>query len=365
VATNNLPAVDHYLTQEMQKRRIPNMAFGVVAGGRLIWTRNFGVRDAGVGDPITADTVFRIGSITKLFTGAAVLACRDAGLLSLDVPVSTYLPEFDGIVYPTSDSPRITVRHLITHSAGFPHDGPSVNAGDHPPTASEILKGLKGQKLDYAPGSKESYSNLGVGLAGLVVEKVSGERYRDFVAHHIFEPLGMTSTTFEHDAVPRQRIAVGLTKKGDWWVVSPGVWNIGAVEGFGGIYSTVSDMARFMAFELAAWPPRDGPDVGPIRRSTLREAQSMLASFTGSTAGGWGANFSVNWDPKIGRFVTHNGAIDGYGSAVYLAPERGIGIVGLLASRDAPNFDEMLKSALVLAATPPPAPPVAPVQPPR
>lgn len=363
-ASSNLPALDRYLTEQMAKRRIPNLAFGVVAGGRLVWTRNFGVRDAAVGDPITADTVFRIGSITKLFTGTAILALRDAGKLSLDLPASTYLPELDGVVYPTTDSARITVRHLVTHTAGFPHDGPAVNAGDHPPTASEVLKALKGQKLDFSPGSKDSYSNLGVGLAGLVVEKVSGESYRDFVAHLIFEPLGMASTTFEHDAVPRGRLAVGLVKKGDWYVVSPGVWRMGAGEAFGGIYSTVTDMARFMAFELAAWPPRDGPDVGPLRRSSVREAQS-IASFAASNAVGWGINFAITSDPKVGRLVTHNGTIDGFSSAMWLATDRGIGVIGLFANRDAPGCDEMMKTALLMVASPTLAPPNPPAPKPQ
>ena len=156
------------------------------------------------------DTVFRIASMTKSFTALAILKLRDEGKLSLDDPVRKWIPELAGMPKATKDSPEITIRHLLTHSEGFPEDNPW---GDRQLARSDAFLAAMvkaGIPFSNAPGVAFEYSNTGFALLGRVVAKVSGMRYRDYVDANILKPLGMTSTYWEASAVPKERLAEGL-----------------------------------------------------------------------------------------------------------------------------------------------------------
>src|SRR5262249_26831364 len=149
------------------------------------------------------------------------------------------------------DSAEITLRHLVTHSSGLPRVGPIRYDDGHELSKGEILNALKNLRLEFSPGEKVVYSNLAMALAGLIVERVSGEPYRDFVTRHLLLPLGMTSTTFDVSKIPPERLSAGYVKEADGYHVGVPHWRLGAGEGMGGLYSSVNDMAKFMAFALA------------------------------------------------------------------------------------------------------------------
>ena len=198
-----------------------------------------------------------------------------------------------------------------------------------------LTNALKGLKLEFSPGEKASYSNLAMACAGLIIERVSGERYRDFVTKHVLAPLGMTESSFDEDAIPRERLAAGHVKKEDGYHLGGARWRLGAGEAMGGLYSSVTDMAKFMAFELAAWPPRDEIDTGPLRRSSVREAQS-IAGFAPAGRQGFGVNFVVIADPKLGRVAFHNGGTEAFTASMWLLPMKGIGVIALAGATDSP-----------------------------
>jgi CubicO group peptidase (beta-lactamase class C family) len=327
------PAVEALLAAEVARAKLPSFAFGLVSRRGLVYFVGLGERD-GAGTPVTADTVYRIGSITKTMTGMALLELRDRGRLAFDDPVVRYVPELRSVRPPTTDSGPIRIRNLVTHSSGLPRMGQLDFGAWCEVTDGELRRAASSAVLDFAPGARSVYSNLGMALAGLVVEEASGQAYRSYMEANVFQPLGMTHTVWDPDQVPPDQLAKAwVFDKGAF--VSAGVhWRLGAAEAMGGLYSSVADMALYIAFQLSAWPPRDGPDDGPLRRASVRESQ--LAA-TGSRPGtdAFGVNWIVRMDPRLGRLVFHDGATEGYQSIVWMVPERGVGVVALGPRSDA------------------------------
>jgi CubicO group peptidase (beta-lactamase class C family) len=240
-----------------------------------------------------------------------------------------------GLVYPTSDGPRITLRDLLTHNGGLPHDAPAIVPA-RAPTDADYLKSLAGLELVAPPESGFLYSNLGFELAGAAVSRASGEPYATFLTRHVLAPLGMASTSFDP---PKDRVAVGHeTRDGKLTETAPELLGEDAA---GGLYSSVNDMARWAAFQLEAWPPRAGADAGPLKRSSVREAQRIAAwremrassRALGKEASaraigyglGWITEETCEWDAA----VWHNGSQDGYRSFLMLLPDRGVALVAL------------------------------------
>ncbi|MEO8188802.1 MAG: serine hydrolase domain-containing protein [Acidobacteriota bacterium] len=359
-------ALEPSLVKTLEKTRAPGAAIGLVIDGELVYFKAVGEREvvgAGpsgqAGAPATAlsvavdeDTVFRIASMTKSFVSAAALRLRDQGLLSLDDPAEKHLPELRGLRYPTADSPRITVRHLLSHASGLPEDNASADLRMPMSEAAfdEILS--HGLTFSTAPGTEFEYANLGFALAGRVVTRVSGVRVQDYVTRELLRPLGMTATVWDGSSVPAGHKAHGYGRKGSA-MPAEGIGKYkdddvpheeptladGAWASIGGLWTSPRDYARWVAFQLGAWPPRDGPEDsgGPIRRASLRETQS-LQRFIGISAwrdpkgelrvygGGYGMGWGVSANCRFEQVVTHSGGLPGYGSLVVLLPDRGVGV---------------------------------------
>jgi len=330
-------AVDQIFEDYALDSHIPGMVYGIVAGGRLAYVRGIGVQDLDSRRPVTADTLFRIASMTKAFTALTVLKLRDEGKLQLDALAESYVPELRRWRYPTTDSPRIRVRELLNHTAGFVTDDPW---GDRQtplpePDFTELLRG--GVPFARAPAMAYEYSNLGFALLGRVISNVSGQPYADVITRSLLQPLGMTSSGFVADAAPTERRALGYRWEDDAWRLEPTL-GPGAFGAMGGLQTSASDYARWVAFLLAAWPPRDDPDGGPVRRATVRElAQGSnfpaVRQRYGHTGAGacrqavnYGMGFNVAVDCDLGLTLSHGGGYPGYGSHVLLLPAYGVGI---------------------------------------
>jgi len=227
--------LQRFLELRMNRANMPGLAFGLVVDGELVWSFTGGVRDLGTGDPVGADTVFRIGSATKTVTAAAILQLRDAGSIGLDEPVAGQVPELGSVVYPTSDSPPITYRHLLTHTSGLPRVGELdyYTRPDQSVTEAELMAALDAAALEFSPGTRTRYSNLAFGLAGLAVGRASGQPFREVVAERLLAPLQMDSTVWEPEAVPPERLATGYALE-EGRRVPVHHWRLGAAEGMGG-----------------------------------------------------------------------------------------------------------------------------------
>ena len=320
-------------------RGLPGYAFGVIVDGELAHVRTDGVRDLSSQAPVDADTVFRIASMTKSFTAVAILQLRDAGKLSLEDPVERHVGELSSLRYPTSDSPKITIRHLLSHATGFPEDNPW---GDQQLARSEAwLSEAMRQGIPFSnpPGLAYEYSNYGFGILGQVVARVSGRPYREYIASAVLQPLGMSATTLDPGAVPADRLAHGYRREDDAWKGEPPLPD-GVFGAMGGMLTSLRDLHKYVAFLMSAWPPRDGPERGPLSRASLREMQQIARSApatvvraqSGETVlrtGGYGFGLRVSQSCAIRHIVAHSGGLPGYGSLMQWYPEHGVGFIAM------------------------------------
>lgn len=265
----SLPELDRFFQSRIEQLGITGAAIGIVLEGEIVYLRGFGVRDIVSKRPVDVDTPFRIGSVSKTFTALAIMRLRDAGKLSLDEPAASYLPSLAAVPLPTKDSPPITTRHLLTMTSGLPYDdlwGAVTFGYDDAKLERSIARGIS---FAGAPGERYRYSNLGYALLGQIVERVSGLGFEEFLAKEVFAPLGMRSTGYVTGDVPRADMAVGYYRDGARLVAEP-VESDRVFAPAGGVVTTISDLARYAAFQLSAYPPRHEPETGTVRRSTLR-----------------------------------------------------------------------------------------------
>jgi CubicO group peptidase (beta-lactamase class C family) len=321
---------DHYAATHHS----PALGWGVMRDGKLA-----------LSSPNTS-TVFRIASMTKTFTAATVLRLRDDGLLALDDPI----PELAG-ARPTTDSPAITLRHLLSMQSGITSDDPWGDRHlDIRPGEFDALV-TSGLLFAVPPGTGFEYSNLGYGVIGRVIERVTGELPQDVIDRLLLRPLELERTTWtqpDHDDWARPyRVEDGHAVADD----GPPLGD-GALAPMGGLWSTVDDLVRLMAWFDDAFPAHDGDDDGPVSRASRREQQQVHRAVDVSRAeatgegldhvperidgGGYGFGMQVIHDQRFGHIVGHSGGLPGYGSNMRWLPGRRVGAVALANSTYAP-----------------------------
>jgi CubicO group peptidase (beta-lactamase class C family) len=291
-----------------------------------------------------ATSVFRIASMSKSFVAATVLSLRDDGLLALDTPVGEYVPELAGLTGPTRDSRLPTVRDLLTMSAGFVTDDPYADRHESmtPTRFTALLR--DGLVFDETPGVVYDYSNLGYAILGRVITEVSGTQFQSTVTSRIIRPLGLTSTGFRLEDVAADRLAHGHVRRDGEWQVEP-TSTTGEFAAIGGLFSTVSDLGRWVATLCGAFPARDDDDPRvPLSRASLREMQQgqRYVSAVRGVAGDaelpgevslYGFGLVSTLHPRFGAIVWHSGGYPGYGSVMLWHPPSGIGLVALANGR--------------------------------
>jgi CubicO group peptidase (beta-lactamase class C family) len=329
--------IDKLFTDYAAANHVPGAVWGVVVDGRLVHTGASGFRELTTKTAPNADTVFRIASMTKSFTAMAILKLREEGKLSLDDPAEKYVPELASLQYPTTDAPKITIRHLLSHSEGFPEDNPW---GDQQLSISnERLSRMLSAGIPFSttPGTAYEYSNLGFMILGRVVSRASGMAYADYVAQNILKPLGMTSTTLEPSSVPADRLAHGYRWEDEQWKEERQLPH-GAGGSMGGMLTSVTDLSKYVSVYLSAWPAHDGAETAPIRRASLREMQQLWrpagATVTrGSSgavqlnSGGYGFGLRVAQTCTFDTVVSHTGGLPGFGSVMAWLPDYGAGVI--------------------------------------
>jgi CubicO group peptidase (beta-lactamase class C family) len=375
LAAADVAAIHDLATAAAARHRAPALAWGVVAGGALVAAGGAGDPGDGGGVP-DARTLFRIASMTKSFTAAAVLHLRDAGRLALDDAVVRHVPAAAGLRGPTRDSPAITVRHLLTMSAGMATD--DAWADRHLDVArDDLLRRLRGGASFAAPpGTVHEYSNLGYGVLGQVVESAAGVPLQAYVSRHLLAPLGMADTVWEAaQAEPSRRVARPHRVVDGVAVPDAPPLGDGGLGPMGGLWSTVADLARWVAFLAGAFPPRDDPDEAPLGRASRREMQQLACAFPAAlvrddvlgplrlAAGGYAMGLRVLHHLQLGTIVTHSGGLPGFGSNMMWLPDRGVGAIALacVTYADMASLDrdvlELLRARDLLLSRPRPTAP--------
>lgn len=371
------PRIDALFAQYQAEQHVPGMVYGVVAGGRLAYVKGIGVQSLTDRRPVTPDSLFRIASMTKAFTALAILKLRDDGKLRLDDLAEDHVPEMKGWSYPTADSPRIRVRDLLHHVGGLVTDDPWGDRQQILPQDDFTRMIAAGVPFSRVPQSSHEYSNLGYALLGRIVANASGTTYADYVRRTILIPLGMTSSGFDVGRAPKERTAIGYRWENERWSVEPEMGD-GAFNAMGGLQVSANDYAKWVAFLLSAWPARDEPDSGPVKRATVREMAQGLnfisvanrIGASGATACKQAAAYGMGWrvaqDCDLGLTLAHGGGYPGYGSHIMLMPDRGVGIFAMAnrtyAGPSAPAWDTavvMDKAGLLKSRAVPVSPAVA------
>ena len=322
----------------LSRRPAVGLAVGVVRNGALEFFHGHGLADIASNAPITEDTVFRIGSITKTFTAIAVMQLWERGLVNLDAPANDHLCAYKLVPAKPRFRPA-TVRQLLTHTAGIPevvyvaellHPGwgpfgarpavHSVRVGEPLPSLAEYYRGSL--RLVVEPGSAFTYSNHGFATLGQLVEDVSGMPLERYFREHIFEPLGMADSDLVRSDRVASRLATGYVLGPRGAKAVPDRDWIGA--GGGGIYSTTRDMARYLTALLGGGANEHGSVLHPATLATMFEPHyqpdprlpGVGLAFFRSDAGGH-------------RVVGHDGILPGFNSELSLAPDDGIGVIAL------------------------------------
>jgi D-alanyl-D-alanine carboxypeptidase len=296
----------------MERQHIPGMAVVVIKDGLVLELKGYGVTDTTGKQPVSPDTKFPIGSITKPFTAMAIMMLVEEGRVDLDKPISQYLSDL-----PPEWQP-LTLRQLLSHTAGLSED----YAWQKIRQPQDLISAGK-PNLDFPPGEAESYSNTGFFLAGLVIEKVSNQPYEDFVRDRIFVPLGMNQTQAKIKSVPN--LATGYIWRDRFVRVDTEKDPIAQVAySAGSIMSTASDMAKW---------------VQALDRGKLLSPSSYQQLWTGSTLrNGRNTGNGLGW--FVGSFnghpyTHHDGNVAGYSSGLYRYPNDRLSVIVLMNNGNA------------------------------
>ncbi len=331
------PIIDQLYKEYALKNHFPGYAYGIIVDGQLVYKGNGGYANLEEKIPATSASMFRIASMSKSFTALAILKLRDEGKLQLDDAVEKYIPALKGQGL-TKDAPLITIRHLMTHSAGFPEDNPW---GDRQlANTEEELNTLIKKQLSFSntAGLEYEYSNLGFTMLGFIIHKVSGLTYDNYITQNILAPLSMQGTTYEYTAVPKNLFAKGYRYINDQWRNEQPLKN-GIYGAMGGMITSVDMFSKYVAMHQGAWPARDAKETYPIKRSSLREmhqSSRFIAlnpnaihpngkKLATSSSYSYGLNWVIDSENK--KRIGHSGGLPGFGSNWHFFPDYGIGVI--------------------------------------
>jgi CubicO group peptidase (beta-lactamase class C family) len=314
------------IEEEMRINRIPGVSVAIVFDQDLICDMGFGYSDAESRTAVNSDTIFAVGSVTKLITATMLMQLRDAGKLNLDDPVQKYLPSLK-IRSPGNEGRPVTLRQIASHTAGLPRElsFESWNTLEFPPV-DKLLDELKDVTPVFPPLSRYKYSNLGYTILGQVLSVVAGVPYKQYAWENILRPLGMTSSGFALEDLPGQP-ATGYTVSGASPVEKAPYLNFGALAPSVQLFSTAKDMSRFISlqFQEDSGTPTDfAKNAIALHPSTIREMHSPVyvgKRWVGGTAIGW------HISRALGQTISsHRGGIPGFTADIALIRELKFGV---------------------------------------
>lgn len=331
------PIVDKIYKEYAEKNHFPGYAYGIVLDGKLVYAGSGGYTDLDKKIPATTKSMFRIASMSKSFTSMAVLKLRDEGKLKLDDPVYLYIPEMKGQKL-SKDAPEITIRNLMTHSAGFPEDNPWGDRQLADTDADLIALIKKGISFSNAPGLAYEYSNLGFAMQGYIIKKVTGMPYSEYIEKNIWKPLGMNQAQWEYTKVPANELAHGYRWINNNWR-EEALLHDGIYGAMGGMITSIESFSKYVALHQSAWPVRNDAETGPVKRSSIREMHQpwRFASLNANYKYPSGRAcplaaayaYGIRWtkDCEGRETVGHTGGLPGFGSNWVIAPEYGLGVI--------------------------------------
>jgi len=337
VAQALTPLIQH----ELKEKGIPSIAMALVDDRQIVWAQGFGLADPASKLEATAATVYRVGSVSKLFTDIGVMQLVEQGKLNLDAPVTDYLPGF----HPHNPFGKpITLRELMSHRSGLVREPPVGHYFDsHPPGLAEVVRSLNQTTLIYPPGTHTKYSNAGITVVGYVLQQLAGRPFAAYLKSTVLEPMGLHSSGFE----PTPDLTRDLAKASIWTydgrLFPAPTFQIGIFPA-GSLYTTVKDLAKF---ESVLFAGGRAPNARVLTQSTLNEMWTPQFAGAGQPAA-FGLGFALG---KLDghRRIGHDGAIYGFETSLDALPDDKLGAVAV-ATLDSSNAvtDHIVTEALRL-----------------
>ncbi len=335
-------ALERFIDHEMRDKGLPAVSVALVDDQEIVWARGLGYARPADSVPATAETVYRVGSVSKLFTAIGVMQLVERGVLDLDARVGRWLEDFR----PANpfDTP-ISLRHLMAHRSGLVREPPTGNYFDD--TGADLgatVASLNTTALVYEPGTRTKYSNAGIAVVGRVLEAVTAEPFARQLDAAVLEPLGMRSSAFE----PRPELKARLAAAGMWTydgrAFDAPAFELGMAPA-GSMYSTVTDLGRSLSMLFADGRAASGEQV--LSRESLEEMWRPQVAAPGATAG-YGLGFGISTLDGHRR-IGHGGAIYGFATALAALPDQKLGVVAV-TTVDAANAvtDRIADAALRL-----------------
>jgi CubicO group peptidase (beta-lactamase class C family)/D-alanyl-D-alanine dipeptidase len=320
--------LDRRIAREVSNKQLPALSIALVDHQTVVWAKGYGFADAATNKSATADTVYRVGSLAKLFTDIAVLQLVERNSLDLDAPVSKYLPDFHPV---DPFGKAVTLRNLMAHRSGLVREPPAGSYFDPaPPSLASTVASLNKTTLVYEPGTRFKYSNASVATVGRVLEATQNVPFSRYVSRSLLKPLGMNSSSFDPEWAAQQEVAKGLmwTEHGREFpapTFAPGIAPAC------GMYSSASDLARFLCMLLGGGKTAAGQIVRP---ETLEQMWTAQFAKPG-TKRGMGNGFIVG-ELEGHRLIGHDAAVYGFAARLAVLPDDRLGAV-VLTSRDCAN----------------------------
>jgi CubicO group peptidase (beta-lactamase class C family) len=326
VSSVHADVLDDRILSIMAERHIPGAAVAVVQNGKVVRIKGYGVATLEFSVPVTTETVFEIGSVSKQMTAAGIMLLVQDGKVSLDEKISNYLPNT-----PETWS-SVTIRHLLTHTSGVKSYSSLDGFGlSERMTIDDFIKKLSPHPLEFVPGEKNIYSNSGFNLLAYIIETQSGKKYMDFMRERIFIPLGMTKTGDRDPQFVIPLRANGYEWRQDRYSGRDG--NLTDLMGAGSIVSTVSDMTKWEA---------------ALRDDKLLNAQSKKEIWTQFTFNnGKPSPYGLGWrisDVRGNKLIAHSGQTAGFGAAIHRYIDSDVSVIALT------NLGEVGMGTLVATA---------------
>jgi CubicO group peptidase (beta-lactamase class C family) len=324
LATAQSDPVDDYVQSEMQKQHVPGLALMVARGGKIIRAQGYGLSNVELQVPVKPESIFQSGSVGKQFTATGIMMLVEEGKIGLEDPLTKYFP----------DAPatwkQVTIRELLSHTAGFT-DYPKDFDMRKDYTEADLIKIVEGIPLAYPPGTNWSYSNLGFLTLGVVIHKVTGQFYGDFLHERIFRPLGMSTTRIisEADIIPNRsagyRLVKGELKNQEW--VSPTL----NTTADGALYFSVLDLAKW---DAALYSEK------LLKKSSLDQMWTVARLTNGKPNSG---HYGFGWfiENRNGhRVIEHEGAWQGFETEIsrYVDDQLTVVVLTNLAEARPNNF---------------------------
>ncbi|HUE84470.1 MAG TPA: serine hydrolase domain-containing protein [Vicinamibacterales bacterium] len=326
---------------------VPGAGLALVRRDEIEWAGGVGYADRERQTPVTADTNFRVGSISKTFVAMALVQLAEDGLLDLDAPVYEVAPEV-AIDNPWEETHPVRVIHLLQHTAGFDdmHFNEMDVRGDQPERSLEDVLRLnpRSRRVRWPPGTRMAYSNPGYGVAGLILETTAAMPYEDYIQQEIFEPLHMTASSFRLTAADEARLAQGHAGPDGPPVGFTRIY----LRPAGNMHSSAADMARFVQMLLGWGELGDAFVIDPEYLGNMEQPRTTLAAEAG-LRNGYGSGIFTRLDLPY-KMLGHDGCIDGFLSSYAYSPSRDAGYVVLLNSTG-PRADEAMRRLSAMAVS--------------